>query len=506
MAEAITLHPRDTVAVLAARADAGRTPLGIGEPLAHPVSAGHKLARVAMAEGDPVIKFGQIIGRASAPIAVGEHVHSHNVTYSDHDETHQIGADLARAEAAIPKVAPRSFMGYVREDGRVGTRNYIALCATVNCSATVIKCAASEITAEGALDPYDNIDGVVAFAHGTGCGMAASGRGADSLERVLWGHATHPNVGAAIFVGLGCEVMQIARMEAHFGSAGTERFHALTIQETGGTRATIEAIKAKLREILPQVNKASRSACPVSALRIGLQCGGSDGFSAITANPALGVASDLIVGQGGGVILSETPEIHGAEDLLLRRATPEVAEKLLGCLDWWEGYAAQGGGSMDNNPSPGNKQGGITTILEKSLGAVAKAGATPLRAFYDYAEQVRTPGLSFMDSPGYDPVSATGQIAAGAQIVVFTTGRGSAFGSKPAPTIKLATSDRLMEAMPDDMDIGCGDILSQGVSIADKGAEIFEAILRVASGEKTKSEDLGLGDNEFQPWQIGAVM
>ena len=218
------------------------------------------------------------------------------------------------------------------------------------------------------------------------------------------------------------------------------------------------------------------------------------------------MASDLVVGQGGGVILSETPEIHGAEDLLLRRTTPEVAEKLLGRLDWWEGYAAQGGGSMDNNPSPGNKQGGITTILEKSLGAVAKAGATPLRAFYDYAEQVRTPGLSFMDSPGYDPVSATGQIAAGAQIVVFTTGRGSAFGSKPAPTIKLATSDRLMEAMPDDMDIGCGDILSQGVSIADKGAEIFEAILRVASGEKTKSEDLGLGDNEFQPWQIGAVM
>ncbi|OOY33625.1 galactonate dehydratase [Thioclava sp. F36-6] len=502
----MTLHPRDTVAVLAARADAGSIPLGTGEPLAQPVSAGHKLARVAMAEGDPVIKFGQIIGRASAPISVGEHVHSHNVSYSKHDETHQIGADLANAEAAIPKGAPRSFMGYERADGRVGTRNYIALCATVNCSATVIKCAAAEITAEGALDPYDNIDGVVAFAHGTGCGMAASGRGADSLERVLWGHAIHPNVGAAIFVGLGCEVMQIARMEAHFGSAGTERFHALTIQETGGTRATIEAIKTKLREILPEVNKASRSSCPVSALRIGLQCGGSDGFSAITANPALGVASDLIVGQGGGVILSETPEIHGAEDLLLRRTTPEVAEQLLGCLDWWEGYAAQGGGSMDNNPSPGNKQGGITTILEKSLGAVAKAGATPLRAFYDYAEQVRTPGLSFMDSPGYDPVSATGQIAAGAQIVVFTTGRGSAFGSKPAPTIKLATSDRLMEAMPDDMDIGCGDILSQGVSIADKGAEIFEAILRVASGEKTKSEDLGLGDNEFQPWQIGAVM
>jgi len=301
-------------------------------------------------------------------------------------------------------------------------------------------------------------------------------------------------------------VMQIGRMQAHFGTAGAERFHGLTIQENGGTRASIDKIKAEVRALLPQVNAVSRTPCPVSSLRIGLQCGGSDGFSGITANPALGVASDLIVGQGGGVILSETPEIHGAEQLLLRRATPEVAEKLIACLDWWEDYAAQGGGSMDNNPSPGNKLGGITTILEKSLGAVAKAGATPLRAFYDYAEQVVTPGLSFMDTPGYDPVSATGQIAGGAQLVVFTTGRGSAFGSKPAPTIKLSTSDRLYEQMPDDMDLNCGDILSKGVSIAEKGAEIFEEILRVASGEKTKSELLGLGDNEFVPWQVGAVM
>lgn len=507
MPDPIVLHADDTVAVLVARTEAGATPLGLGAPLERPVGAGHKVARVAMAPGDAVIKFGQIIGRASQPIAAGEHVHTQNCAYADHSHIHRVGADLARAEAAIPRGQPmRSFMGYVRADGRVGTRNYIALCATVNCSATVVRRAAFELEAEGALEAFPNVDGVVAFAHGTGCGMAATGRGAEILERVLWGHATHPNVGAALFVGLGCEVMQVGRMKAHFGDAGTDRFRTLTIQETGGTRATIEAIKASVREILPLVNRTERSPCPVAALRIGLQCGGSDGFSGITANPALGAASDLIVGQGGGVILSETPEIHGAEELLLRRTTPEVADRLIACLDWWESYAAQGGGSMDNNPSPGNRQGGITTILEKSLGAVAKAGATPLRAFYDYAEQVTAPGLSFMDSPGYDPVSATGQIAGGAQIVVFTTGRGSAFGSKPAPTIKIATSDALMRQMPDDMDLGCGDILSAGVSIGQKGAEIFEAILRVASGERTKSEVLGLGDNEFQPWQIGAVM
>ncbi|MCE5975131.1 altronate dehydratase family protein [Sinirhodobacter sp. WL0062] len=505
MADPIILNPADSVAVLATSARKGDDPLGLGAALPAPLPAGHKLARIAMAKGAPVIKFGQFIGSATEDIPVGAHVHSHNCTFAPHDESHAIGADLAQAEAAVSALS-RSFMGYRRDDGRVGTRNYIALCATVNCSATVIRKAAQELEAEGALAPYARIDGVIALAHGTGCGMAATGRGADYLDRVLWGHATHPNVGAAVFVGLGCEVMQIERMRAHYGSGQPARFHALTIQATGGTRATIEAIKAHVRGLLPLINQAEREPCPVSELRIGLQCGGSDGFSGITANPALGVASDMIVGCGGTVILSETPEIHGAEGLLLRRTTPDVAERLIACLNWWEDYAAQGGGSLDNNPSPGNKAGGITTILEKSLGAVAKAGATPLRAYYDYAEQVTQPGLVFMDSPGYDPVSATGQIAGGAQLIVFTTGRGSAFGSKPAPTLKLSTSDRLFDAMQDDMDLNCGDILSQGVSLTDKGAEIFEAILRVASGEPSKSETLGLGDFEFVPWQVGAVM
>ncbi len=502
----LVLHPADTVAVLLCRAGAGDDPLGLGVPLPAALAAGHKLARQAIAPGAAVVKFGQIIGLATQPIAAGAHVHSHNCAFSEHDRAYAPGADLARAEAAIPALAARQFAGYRRADGRVGTRNMVALCATVNCAATVIRQAAAELLAEGALADFPHVDGIVAFAHGTGCGMAATGRGADNLERVLWGMATHPNVGAAVFAGLGCEVMQLGRMQARFGPAEAGRFHALSIQESGGTRASIAAIKAQVRALLPAVNAARREPCPASALVIGLQCGGSDGFSGITANPALGAASDRIVGLGGTVILSETPEIHGAEQLLIRRSTPEVAERLTACLRWWEGYAAEGGGSLDNNPSPGNKLGGITTILEKSLGAVAKAGATPLRAFYDYAEPVSAKGLVFMDSPGYDPVSATGQIAGGAQIIVFTTGRGSAFGSKPAPTIKIASSDRLFAAMPEDMDLNAGDILSQGLSLAAKGAEIVEEILRVASGGQTRSEALGLGDNEFLPWVPGAVM
>ena len=503
----LKLHPADNVAVLTARAAAGADPLGCGVALPASVAAGHKLAAKPVPQGAPLVKFGQVIGLATRDIAMGDHVHSHNCAFSAHDQDYAIGADLAAAQAAIPQPAPRTFDGYVRADGRVGTRNYIAILATVNCSATVIRRAASEIEAEGVLNDYPNIDGVIALSHGTGCGMAAAGRGFDILDRVLWGHATHPNVGAAIFVGLGCEVMQIARMQAQGGSAGTDRFHALTIQDTGGTRATIDAIKAHIRTLLPQVNQAQRRPCPVSALRVGLQCGGSDGFSAITANPALGVASDMLVGLGGTAILSETPEIYGAEQLLLRRASSDaVAQKLIGQLRWWEDYAAQGGGSMDNNPSPGNKQGGITTILEKSLGAVAKAGATPLMAVYDYAEQVTSPGFVFMDTPGYDPVSATGQIAGGAQIIVFTTGRGSAFGSKPAPTIKLATNDHLFATMTDDMDLNCGDVVTGGVSLAQKGAAILDLIIATASGKASKSEALGLGDNEFLPWQIGAVM
>jgi altronate hydrolase len=503
----LLLSPADNVAILTARAPEGARPLGLGVALAAQVAAGHKIARADIALGENVLKFGQVIGYATRPIAAGEHVHTHNCEFGAHDQDYKVGADLAAARAAIPAVAPRTFEGFRRGNGQVGTRNYIALCATVNCSATVIRRAADQVMASGILADYPNVDGVVAFAHGTGCGMAASGPGFDNLQRVLWGHATHPNVGAAVFVGLGCEVMQVARMKSSFGSSGAERFHGLTIQDTGGTTKTIARIVEQVHALLPEVNRATRETVPASELRLALECGGSDGFSGITANPALGVASDLLVGLGGTAILAETPEIYGAEQLLLRRAvSPEVAAKLIERIRWWERYTELNGGSMDNNPSPGNKQGGLTTILEKSLGAAAKGGTTPLTDVFQYAETVTTHGFVFMDTPGYDPVATTGQIAGGAQVVVFTTGRGSAFGSKPAPTIKVATNDRLFAQMPDDMDINCGDIVSKGVSIQEKGAEMLDMVLRVASGEKTKSEILGLGDNEFVPWQVGAVM
>lgn len=502
----IVLHSSDTVAILTDPARAGERPLGLGQPLEAQVARGHKVARTDHVPGGPVIKFGQVIGYATGPIRAGEHIHSHNCAIGVHDTEYHIGADLDAARSAIPAPAPLTFQGYRRADGQVGTRNYLALIATVNCSATVIRRAADQVNASGVLDDYPGIDGIVAFAHGTGCGMAPDGPGVGNLERVLWGHAAHPNVGAAIFVGLGCEVMQVARLKTRYGK-GAERFHGLTIQDTGGTERTIARIADALRERLADVAAARREEVPASALKLALQCGGSDGFSGITANPALGAASDLLIGMGGTAVLAETPEIYGAEALLLRRATSrEVGEKLIERIRWWEDYTRMNGGSMDNNPSPGNKAGGLTTILEKSLGAAAKAGQTPLADVLAYGEQVSTPGFVFMDSPGYDPVSVTGQIAGGCQVVVFTTGRGSAFGSKPAPTIKLATNDRLYATMEGDMDVNCGDIVSANVPIETKGREILATVLRVASGEQTKSEALGLGDNEFLPWQIGAVM
>ncbi len=507
MTQTLLLNPADDVSILTARANAGQAVIPGGLTLEKTVPAGHKIARHDLPPGAAILKFGQIIGFATEAISAGAHVHSHNCAFGAHGSTEDFCADLDQARAAIPAPEERSFMGYHRTDGRVGTRNMIALLATVNCSATVIRQAADQILKSGMLGAYPNVDGVVAMAHGTGCGMATSGPGWDNLQRVLWGHATHPNVSAAIFVGLGCEVMQIARMKQVFDATGQERFHGLTIQESGGTRDTIARIIARVEELLPEVNAIERAPAPLSKLTVALQCGGSDGYSGITANPALGAASDLIVGHGGRVILSETPEIYGAEQLLLRRAaSPAVADSLLERIRWWETHTEMNGGSMDNNPSPGNKAGGLTTILEKSLGAVSKGGATPLNEVVHYGEKPRESGLVFMDTPGYDPVSVTGQIAGGAQVVVFTTGRGSAFGSKPAPTLKLATNDRLYGSMEEDMDLNCGDIVTRSGSVEEKGAEILDLIVDTASGRASKSELLGLGDNEFVPWQIGAVM
>jgi altronate hydrolase len=502
----LRLNARDNVAVLTRGFAAGTRPVPGGAGLERFLPPGHKVATEALATGEAIVKFGQIIGYASRPIPVGEHVHTHNCAMGAHDQGYRIGEDF-RPVDHLPEAERPTFMGLRRSDGRVGTRNYIALCATVNCSATVVRHIADRINNSGVLDDYPNVDGVIALAHGTGCGMAASGESFETLQRVLWGHATHPNVAATIFIGLGCEVMQIGRMKEMFGASGEERFHGLVMQEAGGTRRTIEAGVESVKELLGAVDDVKRVPVPVSELVVGLQCGGSDGFSGITANPALGAAADMLVRAGGTAVLAETPEIYGAEQLLVRRAASrEVGEKLIERIRWWENYTAINGGSMDNNPSPGNKAGGLTTILEKSLGAAAKGGTSALADVLLYGERVSNRGFVFMDSPGYDPVSVTGQIASGSQVIVFTTGRGSAFGSKPAPTIKLATNSPMYSKLIEDMDLDCGDIIEKGVSIEEKGRQILDMIIDVASGGRSKSEAQGLGDNEFVPWQIGAVM
>ncbi len=467
------------------------------------IPRGHKVAASDIAAGAPVLKYAQIIGYAARDIAAGEHVHTDNLEFRNVKAEYEFSTNLRPVEM-VQK--PDTFMGYRRENGKVGTRNYIAVLTSVNCSATAARMIAAHFTDEMLAD-YPNVDGVVAFVHGTGCGMAGSGDGFEALQRVMWGYARNPNVGAVLMAGLGCEMNQIDWLIEAYGLTPGPLFQAMNIQDVGGLRKTIELGIRKIEEMLPLVNSAQRTECPASELTLALQCGGSDAMSGITANPALGYACDLLVAQGGTGVLAETPEIYGAEHLLTARAVNrEVGEKLVGLIRWWEDYTARNHGSMDNNPSPGNKKGGLTTILEKSLGAAAKGGTTPLTGVYKYAEPVTEKGFTFMDSPGYDPASVTGQIASGCNLVAFTTGRGSAFGAKPSPSLKIATNSEMYARMTEDMDINAGRILTEGATVEQVGREIYETLLRVASGEKTKSEAQGLGDYEFVPWQIGAVM
>ncbi|MFK7876061.1 MAG: UxaA family hydrolase [Paracoccaceae bacterium] len=467
------------------------------------VPSGHKVATQDIAAGAPVRKYAQLIGYAAENIAAGDHVHTHNVAFRNTDTEYEFSTDL---RPVPPAQTTDTFMGYQRENGRVGTRNYIAVVTSVNCSATAARMIADHFTPDVLAD-YPNVDGVVAFVHGTGCGMAGDGDGFEALQRVMWGYARHPNHAGVLMVGLGCEMNQIDWLLEAYGLKQGPTFQTMNIQNVAGLRRTIEMGIDKITAMLPIANQATRTPCPASDLMVALPCGGSDAWSGITANPALGYACDLLAAQGGTGVLAETPEIYGAEHLLTRRAVDQATgEKLIGLIHWWEDYTKRNGGSMDNNPSPGNKTGGLTTILEKSLGAAAKGGTTPLNGVYRYAEPVRARGFTFMDSPGYDPASVTGQIAGGCNLVCFTTGRGSAFGSKPAPTIKVATNSEMYKRMIEDMDVDAGTILSAGVSVEDKGREIYQLFLQVASGHASKSEAQGLGDYEFVPWQIGAVM
>ncbi len=506
----VHLHPSDNIAVAARSFAAGeeREIAGRRVRLLEPIKLGHKVAVEPIATGDAVRKYGQVIGFASQPVAVGGWVHSHNLKMGD------MHLDYAKALHIPPPpkaITGRTFQGYRRANGKAGTRNYLALISSVNCSATVCKQIAAKFTRERLAD-FPNIDGVVAFTHGGGCGLQYDGLQHRILARTLGGIAQHPNIGGYLLIGLGCEnapigyLMESQKLVQIDGSGKRNGPVVFSMQDFGGTMKTIAAGIKAVEEMLPQVNAVRRESIPASEIILGTNCGGSDGNSGVTCNPALGVASDMLVAAGGTTVLAETTEIYGAEHLLTRRAvTPEVADKLLHRIDWWLKYAAFFGAELDNNPSVGNKEGGLTTIAEKSLGAVAKAGSTAMVNVYEYAERITDRGFVVMDTPGFDPPSVTGIVAGGANVVVFTTGRGSCFGCKPTPSIKVASNTPMYERMIDDMDLNAGEIL-QGKPVEVVGREIFEKVLSVASGEKTKSELAGVGDEEFVPWTVGPVL
>lgn len=469
------------------------------------VPAGHKVAFKTINAEEPVRKYGQIIGFASTAIEPGDHVHTHNLKMGNFSRDHAIGVD-ARPVRMVPDEARASFQGIVRNNGGVGTRNYIGVLSTVNCSASVARFITDSFTRE-IIAGFPNVDGVLSLTHGTGCGMIPEGEGLALLQRALAGYARNPNFAAILLLGLGCEVNQTSSLIENMDLKQGSMFQVLNIQKSGGTGETVRRGIAAINKMLAKADRVKRVSVKANHITLGLECGGSDAFSGISANPALGAAVDLLVSHGGTAILSETPEIYGAEHLLTRKAVSrEVGEKLIDRIRWWESYTSRLSGEINNNPTPGNKAGGLTTILEKSLGASAKGGTTNLMEVYEYAEQVSVKGLVFMDTPGYDAASVTGMVAGGANMICFTTGRGSVCGYKPVPTIKLASNTEMYRSLIDDMDINCGSIVDGKATIEEMGKEIFRLILETTSGKKTKSEVFGFGDNEFVPWQIGPVM
>src|ERR1700691_2485775 len=504
-APVIRLHPDDGVLIARASLPPGMV-VAEGVTTVERIPAGHKVAVRPIAVGEAVRRYGQIIGFAASAIAPGRHVHVQNCEMGDFAKDYGYSVDANPTDYAN---TPATCDGIRRPDGRVATRNYIGILTSVNCSAHVAGLVAdmfrkNPFTHDNPLADFPNVDGVVALTHKTGCGMTQD-EPLTILRRTLGGYARHANFSAVVVLGLGCEVNQIGGLMKEQKLAG--RLRELEIQEIGGTRKTVEAGVAFVKEALVDANNVKREPVSASELTVALQCGGSDGYSGVSANPALGAASDLLVRHGGTVILSETPETYGAEHLLTRRAVSrEVGEKLVDLMRWWEDYTKRENAEMNANPSPGNKAGGLTTILEKSLGAMAKAGSTNLVDVVQYAEEVKARGFVFMDTPGYDPVSATGQVAGGANLVCFTTGRGSVFGCKPAPSIKLATNSTMFRHIEDDMDVNCGTVLDGDESVQQCGERIFDLILRVASGEATKSEAFDFGAAEFAPWVLGATM
>ena len=503
----IRIHPADDVVIARHQLVGGTVLASEGVTVIGLVPPGHKIAVRAIAQGAPVRRYNQIIGTAKQAIAAGQHVHTHNLEFSSFARDYAASTGT-HATAFVD--TPATFMGIRRADGRIATRNYIGVLTSVNCSATVARAIADHFRRDihpEVLDRYPNVDGVIALTHGAGCATDSAGEPLQVLRRTLGGYAKHANFAAILVVGLGCETNQISGLMEQESLATSTQFHTFNIQETGGTRKTVAHGIELVQWLLEEANRAQREPVSAAHITVGLQCGGSDGYSGISANPALGAAVDRLVRHGGTAILSETPEIYGGEHLLTRRAVnPAIADKLIARIKWWEQYTARNDQEMDNNPSAGNKAGGLTTILEKSLGAIAKSGTTNLTDVFEYAQPVTTKGLVFMDTPGYDPVSATGQVAGGANLICFTTGRGSAYGCAPSPSLKLSTNTALWVKQEDDIDINCGEVIDGSATIDEMGERIFRLMLRTASGEKTKSEVHGYGQNEFVPWALGAVM
>lgn len=506
----IRLHPDDCVAVALQSMTAGE-PLewGVGSTT-ETIDRGHKVALRDIAAGQWVRKYQQPIGQALEFIACGSHVHSHNLAMAVPD-FHDHNVENSNILVETETHTARTFEGFLRHGDmpvhrRVGTRNYVGVVATVSCATNVCKRVAATLQQKITTN-YPGLDGAVALTHGGGCAIDGDGEGLALLQNTLAGWIRHPNFAGILVVSLGCETNQIESLMHSTGLEHSDRLHSLVIQNSGGSASSIEQGVKTLEPLLTQWQSIKRQSLPLQYLKVALQCGGSDGFSGISANPALGVAMDKLIAAGGTAILSETPEIYGAEHLLKRRASaPKIAEAIQAKVDWWQHYVSQQGGSLDHNPSHGNKAGGLTTILEKSLGAIAKAGSTPVKAVYDYAAPIDEPGLVFMDSPGYDPVSITGQVASGANLICFTTGRGSAYGCKPVPSIKLASNSALWQRMPGDMDVNCGRLIDGSIELETLGEEILEYLIRVASGEATASEQLDIGDDAFLPWSLGAVL
>ncbi|MCC6590699.1 MAG: altronate dehydratase [Bryobacterales bacterium] len=501
----IHLSPQDNIAIARAPLAPGQQirVAGLEVTVLDPVPMGHKIALRTIPAGGSIVRYGQVMGRARVTIEAGRHVHVQNVAFEEIAFQYEYPATdipFPKPSGAIP-----TFLGYQREDGRVGTRNYIAVVAASNCAAHTAELIAASYSRE---QLPENVDGVVAFPHGEGCGHSI-GPDTMQLQRTLGGVLDHPNVSGAIILGLGCEVNQIDHYLGASPHANVklrkDRLVGMTLQTSGGTVGTVEAARAAIRHMMERAAAEHRTEVPASKIVLGTNCGGSDSFSGITANPALGYCSDLLAEMGATSVLAETPEIFGAEHLLVKRArNREVADRLLSFVTDYKAYLSRFGGSFDDNPSPGNKEGGLTNILEKSLGAVAKAGTSTMTDAVDYAERVHTPGFVFMNTPGYDPVSLTGLAAGGCNLICFTTGRGSAIGFPSIPVIKVATNTAMYRRMQDNMDMNAGRIADGEATIQSVGREIFDMLLAVAGGQRTCAERLG--HKEFVPWRIGPVM